>query len=60
MITERSIMRSFVNVKKDIRKIQANLLEISAKQVEFYRMITELRNSLDKSAEKKPSSRKKR
>ncbi|MDO8529016.1 MAG: hypothetical protein Q7S06_03965 [Nanoarchaeota archaeon] len=55
MVTEDSIAKSFANVKKDMMKIQANILEISGKQAEFFEMLNNLKNSLET---KKPIKKK--
>jgi hypothetical protein len=57
MITEDSIAKSFANVKNDMMKIQASILEISGKQAEFFEMFTKFEKSLQT---KKPISSKKK
>lgn len=56
MVNEKALANSFSKVKRDISKIEANLLEISGKQAEIFEMIFEIRKSM----EKKPASSKKK
>jgi hypothetical protein len=48
MASDEALANSFANVKKDIMKLQANILEISTQQAELFRMLTQLKNSLGK------------
>lgn len=57
MVTEESIAKSFANVKNDMTKMQANLLEVSGKQAELFEMLTKFKKSLET---KKPIRSKKK
>ncbi len=62
MISEEALEKSFANVKRDITRIQANILEISNQQARLFKMFQEIRDSVNKKGKstKKKTSKKKR
>lgn len=60
MVDEKALMESFANVKKDIKKLEANFLELSSSQIQIVQDLQELKNSLAEKKSKGKPSRKKR
>jgi hypothetical protein len=58
MVDEASIAKSFARVKKDIGKIREDLLELSDKQAELFKMLSEFKSSAAKRDSRSSSRRK--